>query len=205
MATSELRRLLTEIRDSYEPGLVAYDNAIEALKIIDAIDMSDECVSYVLSVDGTDGPDSYDTLDEAREAAQEVAREGWETPESTMWVDVRVVRVTIPDDPHASDDDECEHAAERECVETITVAIDPPEPECRTRADGAWVTHPEHDWQDDGTEGFANVVRGNGGGVIMQYRCAHCGLVRVVDTWATRPDNGQQGLTSVRYSTDGES
>lgn len=66
------------------------------------------------------------------------------------------------------------------------VPIDPSEPDCTERA---------HDWRDA-------VVRGHGGGVILRYRCAHCGLARIVDTWAQRPDTGVQGLTSVHYERD---
>jgi hypothetical protein len=65
-----------------------------------------------------------------------------------------------------------------------TAAFDPPEPAC-TADDG-------HDW--DGP-----TVSGNGGGVIMTESCPTCGLRRVTDTWAQRPDTGEQGLRSISY------
>ena len=70
-------------------------------------------------------------------------------------------------------------------LETITEAVHPEEPKC--------TEFPEHRWQDAG-------VHGNGGGVILRSRCA-CGVEQTTDTWSMRPDTGEQGLTSISYST----
>lgn len=105
--------------------------------------------------------------------------DGWDPPEpeaGTYWIDADVL-----------------DAAGDVVAQRRNVAIDPPEPACTERA---------HDWRDAGAPGFGDVVCGNGGGVILRRRCAHCGLARIVDTWAQRPDNGVQGLTSVHYEHD---
>jgi hypothetical protein len=116
-------------------------------------------------------------LYEARERAEAWAREGdYGEITSTIWVDVEI-------------DDE-----DGDTVETVTVEIDPREPDC---------TAAEHHWIADGAKGFGYVLRGNGGGVISQAACVHCGTRRISDSWAQRPDTGEQGLDSVRYE-DGE-
>lgn len=69
------------------------------------------------------------------------------------------------------------------------VAFDPPEPQC---TDGH-----SHDWASPR-------VSGHGGGVIIREACAHCGLHKYTDTWATDPSDGEQGLTSVEYRRDYE-
>lgn len=63
------------------------------------------------------------------------------------------------------------------------VVVHPEEPDCSADA---------HEWEDDG-------VRANAGGVIVRETCAHCGVSRITDTWAQRPDTGEEGLTSVHY------
>ncbi len=68
--------------------------------------------------------------------------------------------------------------------ETLTITIEPDEPQC-SHDDG-------HVWEETG-------VRGNGGGVICTDICAHCGTRRVTDTWAQRRDTGEQGLASTKY------
>lgn len=75
------------------------------------------------------------------------------------------------------------------------VAFDPPEPKC---TDGH-----SHDWASPlaivGGIAENPGVHGHGGGVIVHEVCAHCGLHRHTDTWATDPSDGEQGLTSVEY------
>jgi hypothetical protein len=71
-----------------------------------------------------------------------------------------------------------------ELVAERKVSFDPPEPKC---ADGH-----SHDWASPR-------VSGHGGGVIVHEVCAHCGLSKYTDTWATDPTDGEQGLTSVEY------
>lgn len=89
----------------------------------------------------------------------------------TFWEDVSWVRIDKNgDDIEGTEDEE-------------TFAVDPPEPPCR-RA--------EHRWREESTQC-------HGGGVVIQYRCRHCGLVREYDSWAQRRDTGEQGLRSVTY------
>ena len=68
--------------------------------------------------------------------------------------------------------------------EMITVAIDPEEPDC---ADGE-----VHRWGDER-------VSGSGGGVCITEVCGHCACKKIIDTWAQRPDTGEQGLHSLAY------
>lgn len=92
---------------------------------------------------------------------------------------------------------------------TTIVSVDPDEPPCEgTPAEDdpadMWrqdtgpygrpvhVRTAGHDWRETG-------VRGNGGGVIVRERCAHCGMVQITNTWAQCPSNGVQGLRSVSY------
>ena len=127
---------------------------------------------YFIHTEGTTVRLGRTTLDVARAACLE----GWDPPEpeaGTYWIDADVL-----------------DARGAVVVARRNVPIHPTEPACSERA---------HAWQDDGMPGFGDVVRGNGGGVILRHRCAHCGLARITDTWAQRPDNGRQGLTSIRY------
>lgn len=96
--------------------------------------------------------------------------------DSTVWIDVEI----------HDDNDE---------YETITVSVDPLEPECDDEEG--------HDWQSPhsvlgGLESNPG-VQGHGGGVIIREVCACCGAYRITDTWAQRPDTGEQGLRSVEY------
>lgn len=78
--------------------------------------------------------------------------------------------------------------------EHYTIALDPDEPEC---------IEAEHDWRTPheivGGCSENPGVWGHGGGVTIHEICRHCGLQRHTDTWAQRPDTGEQGLRSVRY------
>lgn len=102
----------------------------------------------------------------------------------TIWIDVYV---------WSADGDRLD-------AERIGVTLDPPEPECDDR--------PDHDWQSPyellgGMEENSG-VQGHGGGVVITEVCTHCGAYRITDTWAQRPDTGEQGLTSVEYRPDDE-
>lgn len=114
--------------------------------------------------------------DALAEAKSNVDRANYSEAEGTIWIDVRV------------------HCAEtgEEAHETVTLDAD--EPEC---------TETAHDWQSP-FEIVGGIkenpgVWGKGGGVIITECCMHCGCKRTTDTWAQRPDNGEQGLTSVSY------
>lgn len=114
-------------------------------------------------------------LEEARDAAREWVAGGGGEVAWTIWCDARLYSET----GHET---------------RATAQIDPDEPACGTRREPR-----EHAWEDDGASGFGSVVSGHGGGVICQYRCAHCGLQRVEDSGAQRRDTGEQGLASVEY------
>jgi hypothetical protein len=89
------------------------------------------------------------------------------TEGKTIWVDVQVLHWG-------------------ECVEEVTVQVDPPEPKCTAR---------RHAWLEQS-------VSGHGGGVIVVDRCEHCAVERVTDTYAQRPDNGVQGYRTVEFWAD---
>lgn len=130
---------------------------------------------------------SYRTLDEARDAARawtaEYERAGGPT-DRTYWVDTLIL---------TTDED-----GDEVVVERVTVAVNPPVPPCN-RPEG-------HDWQSPveivgGVESNPG-VRGHGGGVIITEVCMVCGCACIVDTWAHRPDTGEQGLESTRYDRE---
>lgn len=129
----------------------------------------------------------YADDDDAREAARDWARDGaYGDIDSTIWVDVYIARET--DGGYESDRGSDEETR-------ITVAIDPDAPDC---AEGH-----EHDWQSpyEVLGGLKDNpgVWGKGGGVVCKTVCAHCGAYKIDDSWAQRPDNGEQGLDSVSY------
>lgn len=110
------------------------------------------------------------TLSSAIGEAVKQAREGYSEIGSTVWTDFELLD------------------ARGETIASREVAVDPPAPRC---ADGS---RDGHDWRE--VEGS---IRGNGGGVTYREECARCRARKLVDTWAHRPDNGKQGMTSVRY------
>lgn len=98
--------------------------------------------------------------------------------QGTTYVDVRVT---------------CDLTGE---TDSVTVDVQPKEPDC---ADGC-----QHHWKAPielvGGIAVNPGVVGHGGGVVMHEICAHCGVHRHTDTWATRRDTGEQGLVKIRYS-----
>ena len=136
--------------------------------------------TYFLRDDqGDDHPDTYATIGEAREAARDLSLSAdFDDPDSTVWDDIHIV--------------DC---ADGEVIETVTTAVHPPEPEC--------VDDGEHDWRSPiALVGGCNEnpgVYGSGGGVMIAEVCVRCGCERIEDTWAQRPDTGEQGLTSMEY------
>lgn len=133
------------------------------------------------------------TLSDARRAARAWGREGHDPTDRTFWVEVQIL------DPVRMHTSGGEIRASH--VEDVQVAIDPATPPCGPRH----ARRETHAWRDDGMSGFGAVLTGHGGGVITRQRCAHCGIRRVVDTWAQNLATGEQGLTATRYETeDGE-
>ena len=124
--------------------------------------------------------------DTAQEAAQEFVDGGeWGENKETFWVNVRVWRNGV----------NARGAIVAVDEETITIEVAPIEPEC-SHEDG-------HDWQSPhsivgGCKENPGVY-GSGGGVIITQVCMHCGCGQHTDTWAQNSENGQQGLTSVKY------
>lgn len=122
--------------------------------------------------------------DSAKQAAEAfVARGDWGNNQITYWV---TLAVTLLD----------EQGEVTEDTEQVTIAVDPDEPAC---LDGE-----SHDWQSPVDVVGGNKenpgVFGHGGGVIIKEICSHCGLKRTIDTWAQNPDNGEQGLRSIKFS-----
>lgn len=72
---------------------------------------------------------------------------------------------------------------DRDSSERHKITVEPIEPGC---------TEDEHDWGNES-------VYGSGGGVCITESCRHCGVERVIDTWAQDPEDGEQGLKSVTY------
>lgn len=168
-----------------------------------AADIADDCcldthtdvygVEYVV-LDGWMADDGnaevyYPHAESGRDAAQDYVDGGdWGENDATHWVTVNVWRTAI-----GIDDGEIVESCHEE--DTVTVAIDPPEPECEDGQD--------HDWASDfdvvgGIEQNPGVW-GHGGGVIITEHCRRCGCGRHTDTWAQDPETGEQGLTSARY------
>lgn len=134
-------------------------------------------MKWTLRAEGIEETIEAASVDEARDKAEAWNRSGdWDSSGGTIWVDCYL---------HGDD-----------IEEKITTRLDPPEPRCVDR-------DTEHDWQSPyrivgGLEENPG-VHGHGGGVILREVCMHCGTERMTDTWAQRPDTGEQGLESVSY------
>ena len=146
---------------------------------------------YVLVEDGT-AYAAVRTIEAARELASETDGDYGDDRTSTVWVDREIyeVRALTVKDALALPDDESER------TETVTVAIAAIAPRCASRDD-------EHVWSDDvrfvGGLNENPGVFGHGGGVKVGRVCLRCGCQRVEDSWAQRPDTGEQGLDAVSY------
>jgi hypothetical protein len=130
----------------------------------------------------TDGQSQLSFEAKDLEAALEVARpewtDCWEDVQETMWIKVHVYE---EDDP------------ENEGV--LQISVDPPEPKCLEGHEHDWIAPHE---LVGGLEENPGVF-GSGGGVIIKEVCRHCGTLRQIDTWATNPVTGEQGLKSVSF------
>lgn len=135
---------------------------------------------WVADCDGGEAVE-YPHATKRREAAEAYVEGGeWGDPcEDTVWITTSTwQRFTLGGcrvDDHASS-----------CA--VKVSIEPIEPEC---AEGQ-----EHDWQDHGHD------RCHGAGIVGSVRCRYCGAVRITDTYAQDPEDGEQGMTSTRYDLD---
>ena len=185
VAAATARHESAETDQAEELAAAALESAEEELDAArEALDGSDCPREWELSEAGY----TYSTItacsaEEAlTEARDNVDRSNYssvddEGPGGTMWIDVRV------------------HCRETGEETSDTVTCEPDEPECPD--------HAAHDWQNPyeilGGLKDNPGVWGHGGGVICREVCVHCGCERTTDTWAQRPDNGEQGLTSVAY------
>jgi hypothetical protein len=131
--------------------------------------------------EGSETEIEAESMSHAKVLAREWVEDGdWNCVDKTFWVTVEI-----------SDEGE-----EESC--SITVAIDPPEPDCLRDC--------EHDWQSPyeivgGIESNPGVW-GNGGGVIVHEVCMYCHMLKRTDTWAQDPSTGRQGLTSIKYDAE---
>lgn len=140
--------------------------------------MLNEKIAYKLTALDGSGVTSLieaSTLDEAHEMAGAWAREGDYHGDGfgrgTVWVDVRI---------EWTDSD-----GESRVDMARSIAIDPPAPRC-ARSN-------EHTWRAVGV--WPSGARTRGTDV-----CAKCGVAKHWDSFAQRPDTGEQGLSSVRYT-----
>lgn len=141
---------------------------------------------FELSADDAQEEIEAETVNEAKAHARDWVNEGdYGDRKETSWTDCYIQEVCLAE--HGTDEDG--DAIDCDCDlydGRITVEIEPEEPEC-SYAGG-------HKWKD-----HESGVQGHGAGVIYTEFCAHCGCGKHVDTWAQRPDTGQQGLASVSY------
>lgn len=131
--------------------------------------------------------DGYEIEAETPEAAaREFVDQGdyEDGSDQTQWIDIRVRETCGDGEP----DEDAE-------AELCTVTLDPPEPDCAEGEDHDWCSPIELVGGCEENPG----VHGHGGGVTIHSVCRHCGAHRHTDTWAQRPDTGEQGLESVRY------
>ncbi|MEM7820034.1 MAG: hypothetical protein QW761_00300 [Candidatus Aenigmatarchaeota archaeon] len=131
----------------------------------------------------------YEDASDPREAAEEYAS-AYLPENKTYWCNVLTRRIGYDTESRAEvyDDLFC------------SVKIDPEEPPC---VEGA-----EHDWCAP-IEVVGGIKEnpgcwGHGGGVIMKMVCRHCRTYKIIDTWATDPATGRQGLKTVEYEPPDE-
>lgn len=132
----------------------------------------------------------YPDAESGREAAQEYVDGGdWGDRSATFWITVHAWQ-------------ECRSVnAQGEMItghyarDSHTIAVDPDEPACAEDHDHEWAS--DHEVVGGLRENPG--VWANAGGVIIREHCLHCGRYRVTDTWAKNPEDGVQGLTSIRY------
>jgi hypothetical protein len=112
------------------------------------------------------------SFEEAREEAEDWINAGWDhsDDEGNTYIDVHLKREDGEED-------------------SFTVIFEQEEPTCRKSIWG----NGEHSWYEKGTWG-------RGGGTVTVEHCEYCDMKRTTDTWATRPDTGEQGFTEVKYT-----
>lgn len=173
------------------PELVAawLENVGEAGELVDGRDKEFGLKIVVVHPDNWHADDGNAEMEytcaSGEEAAQEYGDSGdWGDRSETMFVKVAAWREGVTEAGEIVRIDE----------DTYLVTIEAEEPDC--------IEGEEHDWQSPyellGGMKENPGVWGNGGGVIINQICMHCGCKKTKDTWAQGP-SGEQGLTSVKY------
>ena len=157
-------------------------------------DVDDNAVVVIApgwSADDGNAKMEYPGAESGDEAAQNYVDEGgWNDVDKTIWINVRTWRTGYVLDSNGDlVEIEIESVAHK-------VELDPDEPACEGDSD--------HDWRSP-HEVVGGIqenpgVWGNAGGVIMTTVCRNCGAYMVTDTWAQDPQDGTQGLTSIKYN-----
>ncbi len=106
----------------------------------------------------------------------------YEPKESTYWIDL-----VVYEDHWDEEAGRWRQVAEAVCP----MAIFPLEPPCTSRDGLHWWCTPR-ELPRVGT--FPH-----GDGFRFVDVCAYCGLYKVIDTWATNPEDGREGLLSVEF------
>ena len=161
----------------------------------------------VLVNDGTDA-DYTVAAESAADAISIVGQlaQDWDwndsNSENSIYIDLEAIEVdpsAVPSNWNGKTSrvcvaDEDSYVVGGERAEARNYEIEPPQPRCSASA---------HDWRSPhvvvgGLEDNPGVWA-SGGGVEIVEVCAACGRYRETDTWAQNPDNGDQGLRSVKY------
>jgi hypothetical protein len=143
---------------------------------------SDEIRTYAVSGEGAQWEIAAAPSNVRRRVRHAIIEDAEDTGATQWWhVTVRMV------DADADGDDVV--------VDSLRVQVDPGEPDCADDHEHHWIS--PH-WLLGGVQENPGVV-GHGGGVVCTEVCRHCGCARVTDTWATDPEDGTQGHTTVSY------
>jgi hypothetical protein len=164
--------------EEQSPSYLAWEAASDATRAAQlAFLASDEPRSYTYREEGYEITFWANSDSEAIEHAEEMLRNGdYNEVTETFWPSASV---------EGEDGDR----------HSVSIAVDPDEPSCEEGSD--------HDWKSPyrlvGGIKENPGVWGNGGGVITNEVCMHCGCGKTTNTWATDRSNGTQGHTSVSY------
>ena len=182
---------MTYITESAAAAIAAGDATIEQIATVMSWPIVEGCLVPEPNIWHADDGNAEITEehDSGYEAAQSYVDTGdWGESDETSWITVYVWREAIDEDGDIVRVDEDRHKIE----------VEPKEPEC---IDGN-----EHYWRSPyeivgGCKENPGVY-GSGGGVTIQEVCMHCGCGKLTDTWAQDRNDGQQGLTSVKYEPE---
>lgn len=133
--------------------------------------------SFVIEYEGRQDDIKTESMAQAIALAEEYIRGGdYSTDDGSVYVSYHVEETAPPHEREGN-----------------TIVINPVAPDC---SDGGG-----HDWRAGGGGAAENPgVHSHGGGVIIREICSHCGVIRITDTWASSPETGQDGFTTVAYT-----